>query len=334
MRRRRFDNVRTLTILIPLILIGGAHAGDPRILTVPSQNDVLGKPAQPIAPSPAQRAIPSEAEPRGDPEPNPGTPTAQQSATDQRGTENAPIVAKVLKSDSEAVDDRKDREQRSRNEWWLTVATIALAVVAVVQAGFFLWQLRLIKQGTKDAAISAVAAKDAANAAKTQAEIALKSLVLGQRPILRVRKVVMRQPDATQIPFLFKKGDTISGDFEVVNVGGAAATITQTWSMVYWTDKGLPMMPPYDGRDPDPGTPFSLSPGFSQSLSFKSIQPMDDNGKAIANRNDGWRLYIMGLIYYVDGITAGGRRNYFCREWQIDPCRFVAVDNADYESDN
>jgi len=42
----------------------------------------------------------------------------------------------------------------------------------------------------------------------------------------------------------------------------------------------------------------------------------------------------MGVIYYTDGITPGGRRNYFCREWQINPYRFVPVDNADYESEN
>jgi len=326
--------VRTLTIFILPILVGSAQAADPRILTVPSQNDVLGRPAQPIAPLLPQPDIPTATERRDDPEQRPDTPSTQQTTADRRGAESEPIVAKVLKTDSEAAEERKDREERSRDEWWLMVATIALACVAVVQAGFFLWQLRLIKQGTKDAATSAVAAKDAANAAKTQAEIAQTSLVLSQRPILRVRKFVIRQPDVTQTPFFFEKGNIISGDFEVVNVGGATATITQIFSIVYWTDKGLPMMPPYDGRDPDPGTPPPLLPGFSTSLSFKSIWSVDDNGKAISNRNDGWRLYIMGVIYYTDGITPGGRRNYFCREWQINPYRFVPVDNADYESEN
>ena len=146
-----------------------------------------------------------------------------------------------------------------------------------------------------------------------------RTLALSQRPLLRVRKIVMRHPDVTQRPFLFRAGDIISGDLEIVNVGGTKATITHIWSIVYWTNEGLPMLPPYDGTDPEPeiSLPPPLSPGFSASLKFKSSRPMDGNVKSITNRNDGWRLYVMGLIYYIDNITPGGRRNYFCREWQI-----------------
>ncbi len=335
--------MQSLWIWVFLMLVGSAHAADPRVLTIPSQNDVQSRPTSPIAPTPSQPPrlpSPSITEQGGVPEQSPAVRPSQQTVTDQRSTENAP--EKVLPA-QKVEGDAAEQGKRRWDERALAIATVVLAGIAGAQALLFLWQLKLMNKATEDAAKSAAAAKDAADAAKTQSEIAKTNLALSQRPLLRVGKVVMTHPDVMQSPFFFREGDIISGDCEIINVGSTTATITDVWSVVYWTNKGLPMLAPYDGTNPqyhganpDPRILLSpsLSPGFSTTLKFKSDHPMEGDAKAITNRNDRWRLYIMGLIYYVDNITPGGRRNYFCREWQIDPYRFQKVENSDYEAEN
>lgn len=50
-------------------------------------------------------------------------------------------------------------------DWWMVFVTCGLLVVAAVQAGLFIWQLRLLRATAADTAKSADAAEKAANAA-------------------------------------------------------------------------------------------------------------------------------------------------------------------------
>jgi hypothetical protein len=61
----------------------------------------------------------------------------------------------------------------------LVIATIVLAIVAVVQIGFLTRQEEI-------AVTAANAAKDSANAAKKSAEISQRALIIAQRPYIRV----------------------------------------------------------------------------------------------------------------------------------------------------
>ena len=96
--------------------------------------------------------------------------------TDQRGTENAPLVVKGFpppaKSHDETDREQKERDEKTANERGLTVYTGYLAiltgglvVVAFIQACLFLWQLSLMRAGAKDSERVAEAARIQAKAA-------------------------------------------------------------------------------------------------------------------------------------------------------------------------
>jgi len=65
--------------------------------------------------------------------------------------------------------------------WKLASFTLALAVFAAVQVGFFFWQLRLIRDSLDDARIAAEAARDGAAAARDGADVSRLSMVENNR---------------------------------------------------------------------------------------------------------------------------------------------------------
>ena len=121
----------------------------------------------------------------------PTTEGAKPSTPDQRGSEEVPLVVKVLPAPS--ADAKADQEKQERNEKALIdqklafetqriadytrsleFFTLCLFIVAFAQAGLFVWQLILIRSGTDDARI-------AANAAKASADLALQEFVIDYR---------------------------------------------------------------------------------------------------------------------------------------------------------
>jgi hypothetical protein len=159
------------------------------------------------------------------------------------------------------------------------------------------------------------------------AEDAKESIVLAQRPRLRVRNVVVNGYGVA----MYQPGDSVEGQFYVSNVGGTIATITESHCMIYWSKIGLPMRRPYEGEVPN--NPVSkgtqIPPGASRPVLFSWIgdHESDIGSKHIA--------YIMGWIEYIDGIKIK-RRTAFCRIFKEDRPRFIygrfhAVNDPDYE---
>jgi hypothetical protein len=68
----------------------------------------------------------------------------------------------------------------------VAIATFCLVVVGIAQLALFYWQLRLIRKSLADAKTTAVAAKESADAAKIQANVASESLDKIQRPYVYV----------------------------------------------------------------------------------------------------------------------------------------------------
>jgi hypothetical protein len=235
-------------------------------------------------------------------------------------------------------------EERAANERGLTtytrdlwLVTGALAFVAAVQAGLFVWQLILLNRSIRDTRTAANAAAASAEAAKLEAYAAQRMLVLTQRPRLRVRNVVLRYPVPTHAPppVLFQRGVPVSGQFYVVNVGGTVARIVEGDCRVYWTNHGLPMERPYEGQlIENPMPAFKLEAGQSTPIPFQSSQPMGPEGDEIRDFVLGWWLYVMGWIEYTDDLN-NPRRTAFCREYRRVPDtqlgRFFPVNDPDYE---
>jgi hypothetical protein len=160
--------MRVLLFLLLAVAANVAFAADPPIVTVPEQ-------APPTTTAPAPEPRPSQPSNPGLNEPllNPASPP--QSGATQSGTEQSPWFVRVLptpKTAEEAAAESREQDTRTANERGLTtytrylwLATGALALVALVQAALFLWQLILLRRSVQDSAAAAEAAREAADAA-------------------------------------------------------------------------------------------------------------------------------------------------------------------------
>lgn len=110
----------------------------------------------------------------------------QQPKTELRGTKNSPLFVEgtvtTKRDKTEADDDAKERESKARSDealvkytYWLALTTGALFIAAAIQAGLFVWQLRLIGRSEKQAKEVAESAKASAIAAKTSADAVMLS---------------------------------------------------------------------------------------------------------------------------------------------------------------
>jgi len=335
-----FCTMRTPLLLAILVAANGALAADPRMVTPPEQTPAPRVPAAPAPePRPSTAPIQRLAEP--------ANPTTPQLPTGKAGTEQSPLVVRVLptpKTADEAEIETKERDARATAEQglatytgYLWLATCALAFVAVVQAGLFVWQLVLLNRSVRDAKTAANAANASAEAAKLQAYAAQQMLVLAQRPKLRVRNVVVKYPVPTyRQPFkLFEPGQPVSDQFYIVNTGGTVARIAEGDCRVYWTKQDLPMERPYEGNVIETMIPrVKLEAGESLPITFQSRQAMGPEGDDIRTSAAGWRLYVMGWIQYTDDLN-NQRRTAFCREYRSVHTgtrgRFFPVADPDYE---
>src|SRR5712691_2328129 len=90
----------------------------------------------------SQQPPPSGSPTNGPPQTQPQT-NQQPTATDQSGAEQSPIFVKVIptpKTDAEATQDAKDREEKSAADWWIVRWTGAVAIFTFVLACVGMWQ--------------------------------------------------------------------------------------------------------------------------------------------------------------------------------------------------
>lgn len=286
----------------------------------------------------------------------------QHTAQKERGTEEAPIFAKIIHPEktSQALQEEEDKKREEADDRarkaradeklveltgdlalytkLLFAATAALAIVtcALVAVGF---------RQVKDAKDSIAAAVTAANAAKASTELAERQFVATNRPRLIVRSVTIARgigSDSSQRP-LYQIGTHIGGSLTVVNAGETDAQIIGGVYRFYWTNRELPMQHPWieEGKEkirPLFGDEKPIILGRAQRfVTVSSIDPLD---RQITGPNiiDGCLLYLMGIIRYADiGPMPRERTMSFCRLWhssRFDPSRdgwFEPVINPDYE---
>ncbi len=110
-----------------------------------------GQPPQKQIPEPPQTATPDQRGTEQSPlvvkvVPTPKSPTE---AADQRGTEQLPVVVKVVPavtSPSERAEERRDRDDRSSANWWLARLTGVLGLIGSLQLAVFGLQARRLRQ--------------------------------------------------------------------------------------------------------------------------------------------------------------------------------------------
>jgi hypothetical protein len=160
----------------------------------------------------------------------------QQISTEPRGTASEPFFVQVLptkKPAAEAEEDRREREQKASNEWLLMVwtavlacFTIALVLVAGVQAALFLVQLRYMRKGMEDAKIVAEATKVSADAALKSANTAQAALIANDRAWISIKAEIIG-------PLVFEKDRIHIGiGFDLKNVGKSPATHLEMYAQL------------------------------------------------------------------------------------------------------
>ena len=224
-----------------------------------------------------------------------------------------------------------DKPEKSLRQWITEDAagtfTAALAVIAAIQAGLFVWQLIYMRGSLNDAKVAAEAAKAAAEAARRQAEVADRTLVATFRPKLFVRRMKLVAPLAEDVP--------IRMTYLLVNGGGTKATIIRHGVTICIAPANGPPMahevPPtsdlkvlYGGES----CPFVTSKG--DDLWYDAQWAFDDPRGWNINESSSWRLVVRGFVEYADdnGIK---RTTGFNRVWNPMISRMVPVGDPDYE---
>jgi hypothetical protein len=101
-----------------------------------------------------------------------------------QGTQESPLWVKVIQAGTDKTETKPNQEksengsaQKGRTDpnWLIAIFTIVLALIAAIQAGFFFWQLSMLRKSLEDSKTAAGAAKSAAESAKKSADIATNS---------------------------------------------------------------------------------------------------------------------------------------------------------------
>ena len=214
----------------------------------------------------------------------------------------------------------------SPSDIWTILVAVSTALIAIFTIA--LWRTSARQWQVADKSLTET---------KKANDLARKTLLITQRPALRLRNVVVqnaRQSGMSSDPTLFRQNQYVSGQFYVSNNGGSKAAVTESLCMVWWNQGELPNQRPYEGHNGN--NPIAVGTviepgGVGITVGFSSDRPLGNEATRIWQGSDLWRLYVMGWIEYSDEVPVT-RRMAFCRVFSVsDGRRFVPVQNPDYE---
>jgi hypothetical protein len=139
-------------------------------------------------------------------------------AQDQRGTDTLPFVVKTF------LEQLLPLHVHTSTDWWMFGVVLLVGLLQLGVFGIQAWQLRKTVEATQK-----------------YAQTAREEMISAHPPNLIVRRIVLKPNigDAT-----FQLGNALNGCFDVINRGRSKGTITQNHSIIFITDKVLPMTPP------------------------------------------------------------------------------------------
>lgn len=268
----------------------------------------------------------------------PSNQPAQPSAPQQRGTDDAPFTIKILPSqDTEAKPKNEEQDWREKAEvdrklafeteriadytFWLSAFTLTLFCAAVGQIVLFWIQLHYMRQGLRDAQITALAARDAA-AAQTHEFLAT------HRPRIRIKHVWFADKIRPECPLVAAA--------ECVNNGTTEATLTEFGIrfLLIEADEFLPFpAPPIPKID----IRFYVACGITYRLPDVSNAITLTKTEYENIRSGTTKLYCIGYLRYLDGAERV-RSTGLCRVLTFperasseDSGRFRVVPDPDYQ---
>jgi hypothetical protein len=157
------------------------------------------------------------------------------------------------------------------------------------------------------------------------------SIILTHRPKLVVRAFYVHGGMSA-----FKEGSTVEGAFEISNIGGTRAKVTEIHATAMMLGF-LPMKRPYEGVDNQwrSGSKY-LRPGESMQGAFRrddGILQQGDVSEIVGPSSNSRSLYVIGFIRYDDELDPPTpHRTVFCRRFDRKTVRFTPVEDEDYEN--
>jgi hypothetical protein len=229
----------------------------------------------------------------------PSTQTGQQNAAqEQRGTENSPVVVKVLPTEPTqeqlAREDAQNKEKAAVDARLIALTGdlalytkllfVATAVLAILTLG-------LVRVGflqVRDAKASIAAAVSAAETAKKQVEFARADFIASHSPRIIIRNVQLG---------IFKVGEIPTVSFRAINVGKTWARVVEVNSVAILGK--LEEVPAYNDNETTEGK-IQLVPGASHTFEARGRSPVPE-GTELNRRNLGDRsFYVYGFVKYRD----------------------------------
>jgi hypothetical protein len=277
---------------------------------------IAEQPPRPIPkpPVPSQEPSPGSGVSESRPPKSEGKSAGEVTDNDQRSTENAPLFVKVVppeKSQEEAARDRAEAQEKTALDrqvaeytGFTALFTCFLFVVGSIQAGLFLWQLKLFRRSLADTRAAADAAKLGAEAAKKSADTAERSLTELEAPILFV-KVVQTGIVVDLIEADLGQKNVLKGGrlkYRLVNCGRTPALLLNAADEISVLRKGAGFPPPIDpeSRREYMGRGYYVPPGsesddFDINLFGRWFAEPIENSDAILNE-----VFLNVFIRYVD----------------------------------
>jgi hypothetical protein len=162
---------------------------------------------------------------------------------------------------------------------------------------------------------------------KESVDIASKTLILANRPRIKVRTFVIKPRNQ------FVWNLAIDVECQVVNSGGVDAYIVESNCTVYATGggaEGLPMLPPYSNQTDSFQVKDNILPaGLACPLYQRSdVMLLSKNDEFVLKGEI--KLYTIGYVLYRDELH-NFYRTAFCRRFNFQKKRFEIVHNQDYE---
>jgi hypothetical protein len=237
------------------------------------------------------------------------TASQQPANSDQRGTEQSPIIVKTLeptKSQAEVEQEAKDRQQKTANDGWIVILTGILAVVAIGQLGVYLYQAIKLRETVKAAGEQSQAMErhigEAARSATAMETIA-NTIEDGNQLIMRAYVIVTIGTAIYQQRRIGQSDLKFEGKATVLNTGNTPARKVR----MYKQAAIIPFPAPDDFTYPIPeddnaGDSTYATIGAHQSYIVSSIVPdfVPDGEVSSIKEGAGKVLCMWGLIRYED----------------------------------
>jgi hypothetical protein len=237
-------------------------------------------------------------------------PKAQSTNTngqaEQRGTQESPIVVKVLpalKSEEEATQENNDRKEKTANDRNLVNATYVLAGIGILQLFVFGYQALKLKQTVKSAGEQSEAMErhigEAARSANAMENIAAK-IETGNQAVMRAYLTVVIGGAVFQQRREWQNDLKFEAKPSLVNTGNTPARNIR----IQTAADILPIPVPQDFEYPLPDEPMNSAGiiGAHQNQSLTGIVKdfVPDGEVAMIKEGDGKALCVWGVVTYED----------------------------------